>query len=253
MPELEDRLGRARPMWPAPSDDLERQILLTLEEHATRARQAPRKTFGSRRRWRLGARALALGAVALAVVVAGALLNLTEGPASKVLPSDGSVVERAAAAIRPTGEIEHVRSIIDGTRYEYWSLSGVSSRTVTTDSSGRTTQYTAGPVCSVLAGPPRAGADCASTGEAIEEALTSGHAHVAGDATLDGRALKRIVFTANSPAASGVYEVDARTMAPVRLVVTLPGGKTRDETYQVFEYLPATAETKPLAGAPSAP
>ncbi|MEQ1730829.1 MAG: hypothetical protein ABL982_20865 [Vicinamibacterales bacterium] len=194
-------------------------------------------------------RALVVGAVVLVAAAGGSLFALTRGPA-QVLPNGLDVVEQAAAAVRPTGDIEHVRSVVDGNQYEYWSLAGRSSRTVVTDKVGRATEYTATPVCSILAKPPTTPDGCLSTGEALEAALASREARVAGDGEVRGRPVKRIAFDVRDSGASGTYEVDATSMAPVRLTVTTSDGAVVVEQYEVFEYLADTPENRALAGSP---
>lgn len=205
---------------------------------------------GDRRPSRPNGRIIALGAAVLAAAGVGSFFALTGGQPATGIPSNVDLVERAAAAVRPTGDIEHVRSLVDGNQYEYWSLAGKSSRTVVTDAVGEATAYTATPVCSILARPPKGPEGCLSTGQALDAALASGEARVVGDGEVGGRPVKRITFTVSESGASGTYEVDASSMEPVRLTVKAADGSQVVEQYQVFESLPATPENMALAGSP---
>lgn len=252
MPDLELLLRSARPDWPTPPDGLEARILSSLSAPAqgTAPRGWMNRGLCSSRPNR---RVVTITATLVTVALLGVLLTVKGTHTTTVLPGDLRVVERAAAAVKPSGEIEHVKSVVDGVQYEYWSLSGSSSRTIVTDARGRTSEYTAGPVCSILAQPPRSRSGCVSTGAALSSALSSGEARVVGDGAVGGRPVKRIAFRVAASGASGTYEVDAASMEPVRLTVRTAQGAIVVETYRVFRYLGGTPENKALAGVPSAP
>lgn len=200
-----------------------------------------------------GARRPVIASAMVAAAAIGALLVVQSGGPDPGGAPQLDLVSKAAAAVAPTGQIEHVKSVVDGMQYEYWSLAGVSSRTVVTDSKGVTSEYQAGPVCSVLSQAPRAGQGCQTTGAALEAALSAGDARDVGGAVTDGRQVRRIQFSAPETGASGTFDVDAASFAPAHLSVKLRDGSSVEETYKVFEYLDASPQNRTLAGAPSQP
>ncbi len=193
----------------------------------------------------------------VAVAIMAVIVVFGLGTRSADIPSEptGSVSDevmlgRIAAALDPGDRIEHARWVEQGRRIELWSRRGGES--VMTDSSNRSQDpsksHTNTPICSGLARDR-----CRTTGEAFSRMLRSGHVTVLGRVADGDREVIRIAIdtTMTVMGMSGTVDIDSDTLLIVGVDLMVPGSVESSYRYELYEFLPPTAENLAIFDQPA--